>query len=205
MKKGSQLDWLPFFLTRSPRRRAGKHMCPLSVLAGAALAATGYDAQDAPVWDEDLRLAYLRRMNMSESEQLRIHLKNTFPALSAESVEDLAGKIETVRENYKFRYGKLMDYANFFSGVQLSVELENHSSFPRAVEIEDIATGQSLGRIFFNPWQRKTVPLVALCGGFGRLRYKTPKMEAFVETPFLQEGEVYRFTHARAPIAGPQA
>lgn len=59
-----------------------------------------------------------------------------------------------------------------------------------------------MGRIFLNPWQRKTVNVTALCGGFGRLRYRTPKMQDFVETPFLQEGEVYRFTHARAPIAG---
>jgi hypothetical protein len=44
-----------------------------------------------------------------------------------------------------------------------------------------------------------------MSGGFGRLRYKTPKMESFVESPYLQEGDVYRFTHARAPIAGPAA
>jgi len=142
---------------------------------------------------------------MSESDQLRAHLANSFNQLSPEDVEDLASRIETVRENYKFRYGKLMDYAQFFAGVILTVELENHSSFPRAVELEDLATGKSLGRVFFNPWQRKTMPLTALCGGFGRFRYKTPKMTQFVETPFLQEGEVYRFTHARAPIAGPHA
>jgi hypothetical protein len=177
----------------------------LPLIAGAALAAAGYDAQDAPVWNENLRLAYLRRINMSESETLRVHLKNTFKALSEEDVENLAARIEVVRENYKFRYGKLMDYAEFFSGVLMNVELENHSSFPRAVEIEDTGGGKSLGRIFFNPWQRKSVAVTALCGGFGRIRYKTPKMEEFVESPFLQEGEVYRFTHARAPIAGPDS
>lgn len=180
-------------------------MAPLPLLTGAALAATGIDAQDAPVWDEKLRLAYLRRLNMDEATALRTHLKNTFKQLSDADVEDLASKIEVERENYKVRYGKLMDYAHFFAGVVMSVELENHSSFPRAVEIEDMATGVSMGRIFFNPWQRKTVNLTALCGGFGRLRYKTPKMQTFVETPFLQEGEVYRFTHARAVIAGPNS
>ncbi|GFK93017.1 hypothetical protein NNJEOMEG_00846 [Fundidesulfovibrio magnetotacticus] len=142
---------------------------------------------------------------MSESEQLRTHLANAFNQLPPEDVEDLASKIETVRENYKFRYGKLMDYAQFFAGVSINVELENHSSFPRAVELEDLASGKSLGRVFFNPWQRKTVPLTTLCGGFARLRYKTPKMTQFVDSPFLQEGEVYRFTHARASIAGPAA
>jgi hypothetical protein len=142
---------------------------------------------------------------MEEAKELRTHLRNTFKQLSDSDVEDLAGKIETVRENYKFRYGKLMDYAQFFSGVLLNVELENHSSFPRAVELEDLGSGKSLGRMFFNPWQRKTVTVTALCGGFGRLRYKTPKMTEFVETPFLQEGEVYRFTHARASIAGPSS
>jgi hypothetical protein len=180
-------------------------MAPIPLITGAAMAVTGYDAQDAPVWDEQLRLAYLRRINMSESEQLRTHLKNAFKKLSAADVEDLAAKIEVVRENYKFRYGKLLDYADFFAGVSISVELENHSSFPRAVEIEDLGGGKSLGRIFFNPWQRKTINIISLSGGFGRLRYKTPKMESFVETPFLQEGDVYRFTHARAPIAGPSS
>lgn len=140
---------------------------------------------------------------MDEAHLLRTHLKNTFTQLSDEDVENLAGKIETVRENYKFRYGKLMDFAQFFSGVLINVELDNHSSFPRAVAIEDTASGLSLGRIYFNPWQRKTVTITALCGGFGRLRYKTPKMDDFVSTPFLMEGEVYRFTHARAAIAGP--
>lgn len=140
---------------------------------------------------------------MTEADQLRTHLAKSFNQLSPEDVEDLASKIEAVREDFKFRYGKLMDYAQFFTGVILSVELENHSSFPRAVELEDLATGKPLGAIFFNPWQRKTVNITALCGGFGRLRYKTPKMGQFVETPFLQEGAVYRFTHARAPIAGP--
>lgn len=139
---------------------------------------------------------------MSDGEILRNHLKNTFKQLSAEDVEALAGKIETLRENYKFRYNKLMDFVEIFSGTLISVELENHSSFPRAVEIEDLGSGTSLGRLFFNPWQRKTVNIKALCGGFARLRYKTPKMHAFVETPFLQEGEIYRFTHARAPLAG---
>jgi hypothetical protein len=180
-------------------------MAPIPFITGAAMAVTGYDAQDAPVWDEQLRLAYLRRINMSESEQLRIHLKNNFKQLDAEDVETLAGKIETVRENFKFRYGKLMDYAEFFSGVLLNVELDNHSSFPRAVEIEDLTTQKSLGRIFFNPWQRKVVTITALCGGFGRLRYKTPKADTFVDTPFLQEGEVYRFTLPRAAIAGPSS
>ncbi|WP_243357817.1 hypothetical protein [Fundidesulfovibrio terrae] len=142
---------------------------------------------------------------MEEAKELRTHLRNTFKQLSDSDVEDLAAKIETVRENYKFRYGKLMDYAQFFSGVIMNVELENHSSFPRAVELEDLGSGKALGRIFFNPWQRKTVAVTALCGGFGRLRYKTPKMGEFVETPFLQEGEVYRFTHARAAIAGPSS
>lgn len=180
-------------------------MCPLPLITGAALAAAGYEAQDAPVWNEEFRLAYLRRINMSEAETLRIHLKNTFKDLSGEDVENLAVKIETIRENYKFRYGKLMDYAQFFSGVLISVELENHSSFPRAVEIEDTGGARPLGRIFFNPWQRKSVTITALCGGFGRIRYRTPKMEDFVASPFLQEGEVYRFTHARAPIAGPNS
>lgn len=142
---------------------------------------------------------------MDEAHLLRTHLKNTFQHLTDDEVETLAGKIETVRENYKFRYGKLMDFAEFFSGVLVNVELENHSSFPRAVEIEDTATGLKLGRIFFNPWQRKTVTITALCGGFGRLKYKTPKMESFVYTPFLMEGDVYRFTHARAAIAGPSS
>jgi len=142
---------------------------------------------------------------MEEGTQLRSHLRETFKQLSDSDVEELAAKIETVRENYKFRYGKLMDYALFFSGVVINVELENHSSFPRAVELEDLGSGKSLGRVFFNPWQRKTVAIIALSGGFGRLRYKTPKMDAFVETPFLQEGEVYRFTHARAAIAGPSS
>ena len=72
-------------------------MALLPLITGAALAASGIDAQDAPVWDEELRLAYLRRMNMSDSEELRIHLKNSFKQLSPEEVEDLAAKIETVR------------------------------------------------------------------------------------------------------------
>jgi len=179
-------------------------MAIIPLIAGA-MASRGIDAQDAPVWDERLRLAYLRRMNMSESEQLRIHLKNTFKDLAEADVEDLASRIEAVREDYKFRYGKLMDYAEFFSGVLIRVELENHSSFPRAVEIEDMTTGSPLGRIFFNPWQRKQVTITALCGGFGRLRYKTPLMDGFEVSPFLQEGDVHRFTHARAQIAGPSS
>jgi hypothetical protein len=179
-------------------------MAIIPMIVGA-MASEGIDAQDAPVWDEQLRLAYLRRMNMSETEQLRVHLKNAFKQLCDSDVEDLADKIETVREEYKFRYGRLMDYANFFAAVLITVELENHSSFPRAVEIEDLATEGPLGRIFFNPWQRKAVTITTMCGGFGRLRYKTPLMEGFVESPFLQEGDVYRFTHARAHIAGPSS
>ena len=139
---------------------------------------------------------------MSDGEILRNHLKNNFKQLSDSDVEALASKIEQLRENYKFRYNKLMDFVGFFSGVLLNVELENHSSFPRSVEIEDLGAGVPMGRIFFNPWQRKTVTIKALSGGFGRLRYKTPRMDAFVETPFLQEGEIYRFTHARAPLTG---
>jgi hypothetical protein len=100
-------------------------MAPIPLITGAAMAVTGYDAQDAPVWNEQLRLAYLRRINMSEAEQLRTHLKNAFKKLSTADVEDLAAKIEVVRENYKFRYGKLLDYAEFFAGVSISVELEN--------------------------------------------------------------------------------
>ena len=179
-------------------------MAIIPMIVGA-MASEGIDAQDAPVWDERLRLAYLRRMNMSESEQLRVHLKNAYKQLSEADVEDLAGKIETVREEFKFRYGKLLDYANFFSGVLLTVDLENHSSFPRAVEIEDLATEKTLGRIFFNPWQRKSVTITSLCGGFGRLRYKAPLMDDFEVSSFLQEGEIFRITHARAHIAGPHS
>ena len=98
-----------------------------------------------------------------------------------------------------------MDYANFFTGVLVSVELENHSSFPRAVEIEDLTMQKPLGRIFFNPWQRKAVTITALCGGFGRLRYRTPLVTTFATTPFLQEGDVYRFSLPRASIAGPSS
>lgn len=137
---------------------------------------------------------------MDDKTKLLNHLKNTLRDIPDKELEVLVDDIASARENFKVRYSKLMEFAELFTGALISVEVENHSAFPRAVEIEDVATGRNLGKIYFSPWQRKPVVLTTLAGGFGRMRLKYLKSTGIEISPFVQEGTVFRMAHPRAPL-----
>ncbi len=137
---------------------------------------------------------------MDDATKLLNHLKNTLREIPDNELEKLVEDIVTARENFKVRYSKLMEFAELFTGALITVEVENHSAFPRAVEIEDVATGNTLGKIYFSPWQRKPVTLTTLAGGFGRLRLKYLKSSDIETSPFIQEGTVFRMAHPRAAL-----
>lgn len=137
---------------------------------------------------------------MDEAKLLSNHLKSSQPNLTENELVELVDHILDMRENFKVRYESILQFAEIFAGALINVDVENHSSFPRAVEIEDMTTGKPLGKIFFSPWQRKTLTITTMAGGLGRLRLHYVLTQNYETTPFMREGDVFRVVRPRISL-----
>lgn len=138
---------------------------------------------------------------MDEESQLLIHLKNTLRQIPDKDLELLAKDIIDGREDFKVRYANLVEYSDLFAGAIIDVDLENKSAFPRAVIIEDLGAQKTLGKVYFKPWQRKTIAVTTLAGGFGQIRLKYLVTGETETSRFLREGSVFFIEKPRPKLS----